>query len=324
MFTGPTDTRIARRPNGGILPFAGRHRRKKVMVRMTRSAAVADNDATLATVDGFSLEMTGKDQPALLDAASLIPGATKVNVTFLGNENLELRVAASKVVRELGFTPVPHLSARRLPSQRALEEFLERLRDVDAAAHVFAVGGDPATPEGPYSDSLALIRTGLFADYGVREVSIAGYPEGHPDIDDATLWRFLTDKVDACKEQGLDTVILTQFGFDTEVMLDWIRRVRGRGITAPIRIGTPGPAGIGRLLRFASRFGVAANATVVKKYGFSLTNLLGSAGPDRFIDELAQGLAADPALGTVGLHFYTFGGMRATAQWIRDYVEARS
>ena len=35
-----------------------------------------------------------------------------------------MRVAAAKAVRELGFVPVPHISARRLKSQEQLEEFL--------------------------------------------------------------------------------------------------------------------------------------------------------------------------------------------------------
>src|SRR5690606_4738949 len=106
----------------------------------------------------FSLEMTGKDIPGLNEAKDSIPPGTKINVTFLGNEDLEMRVAAAKAVRDLGFVPVPHISARRLASQAQLEEFLDRLQQVGATEHVFAVGGDPATPEGPYEDSLALIR----------------------------------------------------------------------------------------------------------------------------------------------------------------------
>ena len=146
-----------------------------------------------ALVDGFSLEMTGKDIAGLEEARDMIPQGTKINVTFLGNEDLEMRVAAAKAVKELGFVPVPHLSARRLRSQGELEEFLGRLQEVGATEHVFAVGGDPAEPEGPYPDSLTVIRSGVLQKFGVREVSIAGYPEGHPDIGDDVLWRHLDE-----------------------------------------------------------------------------------------------------------------------------------
>src|ERR1700733_762102 len=107
----------------------------------------------------FSVEMTGKDVPSLFEARDTIPSGTKVNVTFLGNEDLDMRVAAAKAVKELGFTPVPHISARRLASRDQLEEFLGRLKEVGAAEHVFAVGGDPADPVGPYPDALTVIET---------------------------------------------------------------------------------------------------------------------------------------------------------------------
>ncbi len=291
---------------------------------MTRTTPAPNREAALQLVDDFSLEMTGKDIPGLIEAKDSIPQGTKINVTFLGNEDLEMRVAAAKAVRDLGFVPVPHISARRIGSQQQLEEFLGRLQEVGATEHVFSVGGDPATPEGPYPDSLSVIRSGVLQKYGVREVSIAGYPEGHPDIADDVLWRHLEDKSAALKEQGLDAVILTQFAFDTDPVMSWIDAVRARGIDTQIRVGTPGPAGIKRLLGFARRFGVGANAMIVKKYGFSLTNLMGTAGPDRFVTDLASLLAEDPSSGRVGLHFYTFGGLLATSDWVRQFTAAQA
>jgi methylenetetrahydrofolate reductase (NADPH) len=291
---------------------------------VTRTTPAPNREAALQLVDDFSLEMTGKDIPGLTEAKDSIPQGTKVNVTFLGTEDLEMRVAAAKAVRELGFVPVPHISARRLASQAQLEEFLGRLQEVGATEHVFSVGGDPATPEGPYPDSLSVIRSGILQKYGVREVSIAGYPEGHPDIADDVLWRHLEDKSAALKEQGLEAVILTQFAFDTDPVMSWIDAVRAKGIDTQIRVGTPGPAGIKRLLGFARRFGVGANAMIVKKYGFSLTNLMGTAGPDRFVTDLSTLLAEDPDAGRVGLHFYTFGGLLATSDWVRQFNAAQA
>jgi methylenetetrahydrofolate reductase (NADPH) len=296
---------------------------------------MANPQAALELVNGYSLEMTGKDVPGLMEAKDSIPAGTKINVTFLGNEDLEMRVSAARAVRDLGFVPVPHISARRLSSRAQLEEFLSRLQDVGATESVFVVGGDPTTPEGPYEDSYDVIRTGLLLDYGVKEVSIAGYPEGHPDISDEVLWRALDEKSLSLAQQGLQATILTQFAFDTDPVLAWIDQVRARGIDSTIRIGTPGPAGIKRLLGFARRFGIGANAMIVKKYGFSLTNLMGTAGPDKFVTDLSALLAdsstgsgIEPATaraqGPVKLHFYTFGGLLATADWAREYTRAQS
>jgi methylenetetrahydrofolate reductase (NADPH) len=54
------------------------------------------------------------------------------------------------------------------------------------------------------------------------------------------------------------------------------------------------------------------------KYGVSITKLLSTAGPDPLISELAGSI--DPAKhGEVLLHFYPFGGLARTAQWVRDF-----
>ena len=289
---------------------------------MAHTSRAPNRHAALDLIDGFSLEMTGKDVSGLREARHAIPAGTRINVTFLGNEDLDMRVTASQAVKEMGFVPVPHISARRLKSRDQLEQFLGRLQEVGATENVFAVGGDPAEPEGPYPDALSVIRSGILQKYGVREVGIAGYPEGHPDIAEDVLVQHLRDKSAALQEQGLDAVVLTQFAFDTDPVMAWMKRVRGAGIDSQIRIGTPGPAGIRRLIGFARRFGVGANAMIVKKYGFSLTNLMGAAGPDTFVDDLSALLAQEPSSGDVKLHFYTFGGLLAASEWARRYVSA--
>lgn len=275
-------------------------------------------DAPAALADDFSLEMTGKDAGKLEQAAPRIPAGTRMHVTYLGNEEPALRLDAVRVAARLGFTPVPHISARRVQSQRVLEEFLTMLRAEQACENVFVVGGDPAIPEGPYEDALAVINTGLLRERGTRHVSISGYPEGHPAISDHVLWSSLEAKAEAIRAQGLAGSIITQFSFDVAPVLTWIERTRERGIDLPVRVGVPGPAGVRRLLGYASRFGVGTSAGIAKKYGFSLTNLLGTAGPDRFIRDLADGY--DPGRhGEVRLHFYTFGGLAATSDWISEF-----
>ncbi|MDN5704112.1 MAG: methylenetetrahydrofolate reductase, partial [Yaniella sp.] len=95
---------------------------------MSQSATTA---GVSALMQDFSLEMTGKDVEALREAAPLIPQGSRVNVTFLGNEDLQMRVTAAKAVKDLGFIPVPHISARRIHSEDELREFLQALADVD-------------------------------------------------------------------------------------------------------------------------------------------------------------------------------------------------
>ena len=57
---------------------------------------------------------------------------------------------------------------------------------------------------------------------------------------------------------------------------------------------------------------------MLRKYGLSLGNLIGTAGPDRFVATLEAALTPDH--GPVRLHFYPFGGLVRTLDWIDAYA----
>lgn len=158
--------------------------------------------AMVPLLEDFSLEMTGKDVARLEEARDAIPPGTRINVTFLQHEDLRMRLDAARAARRFGFVPVPHISARRLRSPSMLAEFLAALQAAGATDNVFVVGGDPATPHGPYEDSLAVIRSGLLLRYGVRHVSVSGYPEGHPAIADLVLWSALEERPRPWRNDG--------------------------------------------------------------------------------------------------------------------------
>jgi methylenetetrahydrofolate reductase (NADPH) len=267
--------------------------------------------------EGYSLEITAKDVDALRAAASRIPVDTPVAVTWLPGEELEARIAAAIAVRELGFEPMPHFSARRIVSQLEFETYLEAVVRKAGVQRCFLVAGDPPVPAGPFADSSALIATGAFEGNGIRAIGIGGHPEGHPVMSPQQCWDVLDLKIADIHARGMAALIVTQFGFDPDAFLGWLREARQRGIDTPVRIGVPGPAGIKTLLRFAARCGVGASASVMKKYGVSLASLIGTAGPDKLVD--AFGAALDDEHGRVRLHFYPFGGIEKTVDWIAAY-----
>lgn len=273
--------------------------------------------APAGITDGFSLEMTAKDEGVLRDAAPLMPVDTPISITYLPGEEISARVAATVAVRELGFEPMPHFSARRITSEDDFEGYLKAVVEQAGVKRCFIVAGDPPEPQGPYFDTLALIKTGAFERSGVQAIGIGGHPEGHPNMTEAECWQVLEAKVREIEARGMAALIVTQFSFDPDACLDWLKELRARGIECPVRMGVPGPAGIKRLLSFAARCGVGASTAVLKKYGISVTNLLGTAGPDKLVDQFARGLGDEH--GRVRLHFYPFGGMTKTLEWIQDY-----
>jgi len=261
--------------------------------------------------------MTAKDADSLREAAPLIPRETPVAVTFLPGEEQAARVAAAVAVRELGFEPMPHFSARRITSEDHFEDYLEAVVREAGVRRCFIVAGDPPEPQGPYFDTMALIKTGAFEAAGIEAIGVGGHPEGHPNMSEAEAWAVLEAKLAEIDQRGMAGLVVTQFGFDPDAFLTWLKEARARGIDTPVRIGIPGPAGIKTLLRFAARCGVGASASVMKKYGVSITNLLGSAGPDKLVDAFAEGLGDEH--GRVRLHFYPFGGMVKCVEWIAAY-----
>ncbi len=269
-------------------------------------------------VDGYSLEMTAKELDGLRDAAPHIRPGTQVAVTFLPGEEMEQRVEAAKLVRALGFEPIVHLSARRLTSVEELDDYLARITAEAGVKRVFLIAGDPPEPEGPFEDSLQVIESGLLEKHGITIAGVGGHPEGHPNVSKADLWVWMEKKIAALRERGITPLVVTQFAFDDDAIVEWVAEMLHRGIDVPVRLGVPGPAGIKRLLGFAARCGVGASASVMKKYGVSVTNLLGRAGPDKLVDSLDRKLN-DGEHGRVRLHFYPFGALTASSEWINQY-----
>ncbi len=268
--------------------------------------------------EGFSIEMTAKDIDGLRTAAPKLPPDTPVSVTFLPGETLEARLTASQEVRKLGFEPMPHFSARRIKSEDEFKSMVERMVEEAGVRRCFVIAGDTPAPEGPYPDSSALIETGLFEANGIVAIGIAGHPEGHPDMNKEECFAVLEKKCTMINERGMKPIIVTQFGFDPDAFMQWLIELRERGFDAPVRIGVPGPTNVKQLMKFAARCGVSASSSVLAKYGISLTRLLGTAGPDKMVDTFAESF--DSKHGRVRLHFYPFGGLLKTVEWIEDYT----
>jgi methylenetetrahydrofolate reductase (NADPH) len=267
--------------------------------------------------EGFSVEITAKDVEGLRDAAPNLPPDTPVAVTFLPGETLQARLTAASEVRALGFEPMPHFSARRIKSEAEFHTMVERMVEEAGVRRCFAIAGDPPKAEGPYSETAMLIETGVFEANGIKAIGVAGHPQGHPNMTEDECFAVIERKCRMILERGMKPLIVTQFGFDPDAFMQWLVELRKRGIDAPVRIGVPGPTSIKALLKFAARCGVEASASVMSKYGISLASLIGTAGPDKMVNAFASGFGGEH--GRVRLHFYPFGGLVRTAEWIANY-----
>ena len=271
-------------------------------------------------VQGFSIEAT-RPSTAEIDAlAAIVPKGTRVYVSAVPTRPIHEVLDSAIQLRAAGFSPVPHVAARMFATTAALDEFLVQLTDQANIERLLVIAGDRERPAGDLRSSLEVIDGGLLQRRGIKEIGIAGYPEGHPRISQHDLDRALMDKIAAAEATGIKVHIVTQFCFDATAILQWIRRLRDFGLEHPVRVGLAGPTNLPALLRYARRCGVRASIEGLARQSGLARQLFAMTAPDTLVQALAQA-RSDRRLGMVKPHFFAFGGVAATARWASAVAE---
>ncbi len=266
---------------------------------------------------GFSIEALPREVEHAPDDLAALPPGTRVYLTRLATAPFSDSVRAAKRVRELGFRPVPHISARALRDERELREDLAALVSEAGVDDVLLVAGAQKHATGAFADTIPVLETGAFQDVGIARIGLAGHPEGHPDADDARLQRALDAKNAFAAATGLELYLITQFFFDAAPVIAWERRIRERGNRLPIRAGLHGVAGAADLFKHAIDCGIGSSIGVLAEHK-SLFHLALVRAPDRLLADLAGAAAADPESLLTAAHFFPLGALKRTV----DYASA--
>jgi methylenetetrahydrofolate reductase (NADPH) len=271
-------------------------------------------------VQGFSIEATRPSAAEIDVLAALVPRGTRVYVSAVPTRPPQEVLDSAIRLRAAGFSPVPHVAARMFATTAALDGFLAELTGRANVERLLIIAGDRDRPAGDLRSSLEVIDGGLLQRRGIKEIGIAGYPEGHPRISQHDLDRALMDKIAAAEATGIQVHIVTQFCFDAAAILQWIRRLRDFGLEHPVRVGLAGPTSLPALLRFARRCGVRASIEGLARQSGLARQLFAMTTPDTLVQALAQA-RSDRSLGMVKPHFFAFGGIAATARWASAVAE---
>jgi methylenetetrahydrofolate reductase (NADPH) len=162
---------------------------------------------------GGSLEISPRELHRAADVAALLPANTCVYIPSLPGLPLARTLEAIAAMRAAGLDPVPHVSARRILNEEEFRAFLKEAVAKHGVHRVLLLGGDEPKAKGPFTDSLQILESGLLADSGIREIGVAGYPEGHPRISAGSLQEAFDRKRRLTREQGLGMYVVTQFSF---------------------------------------------------------------------------------------------------------------
>ena len=263
---------------------------------------------------GFSLEATRPSPEEVAALAGIAPAGTNIYVSAVPKRPIDEAIEAAVRLRKAGFELVPHLAARGFATARALDDFLARMSSEAGVVRLLVIGGDHDEPAGDFRSALEVIDGGALQRHGIREIGIAGYPNGHPRLLQQDLDRALAHKIRAAESTGLAAHIVSQFCFDAQAILQWIARLRDFGLEHPVRIGLAGPTSLATLLRYAKRCGVRASAQSLARQTGLARQLFAMSAPDALVRALAQA-RADRHLGEIAPHFFSFGGLARTARW---------
>jgi methylenetetrahydrofolate reductase (NADPH) len=265
-----------------------------------------------------SLEISPRELHRAAEVAALLPADTCIYIPSLPGLPLARTLEAIAAIRAAGLDPVPHVSARRVLDRHEFAGFLREAVTRHAVHRVLLLGGDEPRPKGPFNDSLAILESGLLADSGIREIGVAGYPEGHPRI--SNLSASFEKKRRLAREQGLGLYVVTQFSFAPSRVVEYCAGLARTAPEVSIYAGIAGPTDPVALARYAQRCGVSVSLRALRTLGSGIGRLVTNSDPREQLTALARySLSREPS-NLVGAHLYSFGGAVKTAAWMRELI----
>jgi methylenetetrahydrofolate reductase (NADPH) len=196
----------------------------------------------------------------------LAPQFVSVTYGAAGSTRERTHRTVRRILGETTLAPAAHLTcvgAARDDINEVADAYWE-----SGVRHVVALRGDaPAGSAGRYTPHPAGYAFACDLVHGLRsrhefEISVAAYPEGHPDAEshDADLEN-LKRKVDAGATRAM-----TQFFFDNDLYLRFIDRARRAGINIPIVPGIMPVTNFVQMRRFAAQAGASVPAKMASLF----------------------------------------------------------
>ena len=194
---------------------------------------------------------------AITELAPLAPRFVSVTYGAGGSTRERTHATVSRIIRETSLVPAAHLTCVAA-SKGEIAEIADQYWNA-GVRHIVALRGDPPASDGgfvPHPDgyaSAAALVAGLKASHDF-EISVAAYPEVHPDAVNAEAdLDNLKRKLDAGASQAI-----TQFFFSTSAYFRFLDKALAAGITAPILPGIMPVTSFGAIRRMSVNTAIPA------------------------------------------------------------------
>ena len=240
-----------------------------------------------------------------------------VYITYLPDENSDNVVNTAKKLKEEGYEVIPHLPARTIANENELEKYVGELANKSGCSKILIIGGG-GNQAGNIASTMDVLKSDLLSKFNYKFVGVAGHPEGSPDISNQNLDLAIKEKNNFAKNVDFKMYIATQFFFEAKSLIEWENHLTTLGNRLPIHAGIPGPASIKTLINYARSCGIGNSLRFITKQAFNLTKLATLSTPDKLIHDLANHLHTNQSSKLENIHFYAFGGMKKTADWLNQ------
>lgn len=257
-----------------------------------------------------------KNPEKILQQIAALPGTISLEIACRPAESMARALVFADQVRMLDKKPVVHFGARYVGKSEYLQLYIEGLKEY---RNIFFIGGDIKEEDtGPIKSTNDLLEKLRIQEFQFNTLGFPIYPDGHDFLSDDELKDALKKKFFFVKRlqennPNVRAYLTSQWCFDPEIFLTYVRKIRNEGIKWPVYYGIPGYVSVDSLLRVLKDIGLKQSLSFAKKYPNYLFQFIRGYKPDEIIKQLAQ--LAKKEDNIAGFVFGTFNGLAKNEEW---------
>ena len=272
-------------------------------------------------LNSYTIETTPNVYEKYGNFSEFLDKKHSVYITFLPDEKSENVVETAKKLKLEGYDVIPHLPARTVKNNKVLEKYIGELAEEAGCSKILIIGGG-GNQAGEISSTMDVLKTDLLSKFNFKSVGVAGHPEGSPDISKDALDLAIIEKNKFSLNVDFKMYLATQFFFEAKSLIEWEKHLNTINNKLDIHAGIPGPASIKTLINYARSCGIGNSLRFLTKQAFNLTKLATLNTPDKLIYDLANYVETNKSTNLKNIHFYAFGGMKKTSEWLNQLNES--
>ena len=273
-------------------------------------------------LNSYTIETTPNVYEKYGNFSEFLDKKHSVYITFLPDEKSENVVETAKKLKLEGYEVIPHLPARTVKNNKVLEKYIGELAEEAGCSKILIIGGG-GNQAGEISSTMDVLKTDLLSKFNFKSVGVAGHPEGSPDISKDALDLAIIEKNKFSLNVDFKMYLATQFFFEAKSLIEWEKHLNTINNKLDIHAGIPGPASIKTLINYARSCGIGNSLRFLTKQAFNLTKLATLNTPDKLIYDLANYVETNKSTNLKNIHFYAFGGMKKTSEWLNHLNDSK-